>query len=184
MFLPDAPRETHETFAARCVHAVLEDTTVHRRRLAGGVDGNGSGGSGGSGAAGGGGGCDGGGGGGGGADGDGGRGRGGGGDGGGGDGGNGDRGGGEIVVEVVPMVMAVMISERSKKARTTETCRGCKLPHDHSQEKRFTSSFAFVDVHISFTNVFECHRRACIRSEYFRNQCVNDIILLIMTEKT
>lgn len=56
MFLPDAPRETHETFAARCVHAVLEDTTVHRRRLAGGVDGNGSGGSGGSGAAGGGGG--------------------------------------------------------------------------------------------------------------------------------
>lgn len=126
MFLPDAPRETHETFAARCVHAVLEDTTVHRRRLAGGVDGNGSGGSGGSGAAGGGGGCDGGGGGGG-ADGDGGRGRGGGGDGGGGDGGNGDRGGGEIVVEVVPMVMAVMINERSKKARTTETCRGANF---------------------------------------------------------
>ena len=27
------------------------------------------------------------------------------------------------MVEVVPMVMAVMISERSKKARTTETCR-------------------------------------------------------------
>lgn len=130
---------------------------MHRRRLAGGVDGNGSGGSGGSGAAGGGGGCDGGGGGGGGADGDGGRGRGGGGDGGGGDGGNGDRGGGEIVVEVVPMVMAVMISERSKKAKTTETCRGYKLPHGHSQEKGFTSSFAFVDVYISFTNVFEYH---------------------------
>lgn len=49
VFLPDAPRETRETFTARCVHAVLEDTTVHRRRLAGGVDGNGSGGSGGSG---------------------------------------------------------------------------------------------------------------------------------------